>query len=41
MKRFFERFAALEAPDPDAFTTIGAGLAWPSWDARWRKRRSL
>jgi quercetin dioxygenase-like cupin family protein len=24
MERFFERFAALEAPDPDAFTTIGA-----------------
>ncbi len=24
MERFFERFAALEAPGPDAFTTIGA-----------------
>jgi hypothetical protein len=24
MERFFERFAAPEAPDPDASTTIGA-----------------
>lgn len=26
MERFFERFAALDAPGPDAFTTIGAGV---------------
>lgn len=26
MERFFDRFAALEAPGPDAFETVGAGV---------------
>jgi quercetin dioxygenase-like cupin family protein len=26
MERFFERFAALDAPDPSSFATVGAGV---------------